>query len=123
MKEVSPSEYQLMNSLTENQWEGCFEDGNFKFYKIIDNKETLGYGGIGKMIHNQKNVDIGNFTLPQHRRKGVGRSIVINLSKLAIQQGLIPVAGCWYRNTESIATLISSGFIPENRIFYVRFCD
>lgn len=122
VKEIGPSEYELMNSLTEKQWEGCFEDGSFKFYKITNNKETLGYGGIGKMMNNQKNVDVGNFTLPQHRRKGVGRSIIINLSKIAIQQGLIPVAGCWYGNTESIATLISSGFIPENRIFYVRFC-
>lgn len=122
VKEVSPSEYELMNTLTEKQWEGCFENGNFKFYKITNNNETLGYGGIGKMINNQKNVDVGNFTLPQHRRKGVGRSIMINLSKIAIQQGLIPIAGCWHGNAESIATLISSGFIPENRIFYVRFC-
>lgn len=122
VKEVSSSEYKLMNNLTEKQWEGCFEDGHFKFYKITNNNETLGYGSIGRMINNQKNVDIGNFTLPQHRRKGVGRSIMINLSKIVIQQGLIPVAGCWYGNIESIATLISSGFIPENRIFYVRFC-
>lgn len=122
VEEVSQEEYELMNSLTEKQWEGCFEDGSFKFYKIISNNETLGYGGIGKMMNNQKNVDVGNFTLPKHRRKGVGRSIIINLSKLAVQQGLIPIAGCGYGNTESIATLISSGFIPENRIFYVRFC-
>lgn len=74
------------------------------------------------MNYNQKNVDVGNYVLPEHRRKGVGRSILINLSKLAIQQGFIPVAGCWYGNKESVATLISSGMIPENRIFYVRFC-
>lgn len=85
--------------------------------------DELGYknDSFHKMINNQKNVDVGNFTLPQHRRKGVGRSIMINLSKIAIQQGLIPVAGCWYGNTESISTLTSSGFIPENRIFYIRF--
>jgi hypothetical protein len=121
VREVKPSEYELMNSLTEKQWEGCFENGNFKFYQIISNNETLGYGGIGKLTNNQNNVDVGNFTLPQHRKKGVGRSILINISKIAIVQGLIPVAGCWYYNKESIATLQSSGFIPENRIFYVRF--
>lgn len=121
IKEVSPSEYDLMNISTEKQWDGCFENGNFQFYKIMDGNETLGYGGIGRLTNNKKNVDVGNFTLPQHRMKGVGRSIIINLSKIAIQQGFIPVAGCWYGNKESIATLTSSGFIPENRIFYVRF--
>lgn len=120
LKEVESAEYELMNRLTENQWDGCFEDGSFKFYKIVSGDETLGYGGIGKLSHNQKNVDVGNFVLPQHRRKGVGRSIIINLSKIAMEQGMIPVAGCWYGNKESIATLTSSGFIPENRIFYVR---
>ncbi|RII33675.1 hypothetical protein D2A34_18290 [Clostridium chromiireducens] len=73
------------------------------------------------MKNNQKNVDVDNFRLPQHRRKGIGRSIMINLSKFAISQGLIPIAGCWHGNTESIEPLISSGLIPENRIFYVRF--
>ena len=121
VKEVSPNEYELMNNLTEKQWEGCFEDEKFKFYKILSNNETLGYGGIGKMINNHKNCDVGNFTLPKYRNKGVGRSMIINLSKIAISKGLIPVAGCWYGNTESILTLTSSGFIPENRIFYVRF--
>lgn len=121
MKEVDQTEYESMNRLTENQWDGCFEDGSFKFYKIVSDGETLGYGGMGKLAHNQKNVDVGNFVLPQHRRKGIGRSIIINLSKIAIEQGMIPVAGCWYGNQESILTLTSSGFIPENRIFYVRF--
>lgn len=121
VSEVQPSEYELMNHLTEKQWDGCFENDTFKFYKITSNNETLGYGGMGKLTNNQKNVDLGNFTLPQHRKKGVGRSIIINLSKIAIDQGMIPVAGCWYYNKESIATLKSSGFIPENRIFYVKF--
>ena len=121
MVEVSPSEYKYMNSLTENQWEDSFGDENYSFYAIKEGNEILGYGSIGKMKHNQKNADIGNYVLPQHRRKGVGRSIIINLSKIAISQGFIPVAGCGYGNKESIATLTSSGFIPENRIFYVRF--
>lgn len=121
IEEVNPNEYELMNSLTNKQWDDCFDDENFKFYKLTYQKETLGYGSIGKMRYREKYADVGNFTLPQHRRKGVGRSIIINLSKLAIQQGLIPVAGCWYGNKESIATLTSSGFIPESRLFYVRF--
>lgn len=118
---VTPNEYERMNSLTELQWNDSFGDENFKFYALKDNDEILGYGSIYRLSYNQKNVDVGNYTLPKHRRKGVGRSIIINMSKLAAKEGLSPVAGCWYGNTESVATLKSSGFIPENRIFYVRF--
>lgn len=119
--EVRADEFQYMESLTDGLWEGCFEDPAFKFYAIKCGEEVLGYGSIGKMKYNQKNVDVGNFTLQKHRRKGVGRSLIINMSKLAILQGFAPRAGCWYGNKESIVTLKSSGFIPDNRIFYVRF--
>lgn len=29
LKKVTPNEYELMNNLTEKQWEGCFEDEKF----------------------------------------------------------------------------------------------
>ena len=76
MKEVDPAEYESMNRLTENQWDGCFEDESFKFYKIVSRNETLGYGGMGKLAHNPKNVDVGNFVLSQHRRNTVNSFIV-----------------------------------------------
>ena len=121
LTEVQPEEYEVMNSLTEGQWDGCFGDPAFSFYAIKKDGKTLGYGATGKMKYNDKYVDVGNFTLPEFRRNGVGRSLIINISKLVLQQGKIPVAGCWYGNKESIPTLKSSGFIPENRIFYVKF--
>lgn len=119
--EVQPDEYETMNSLTEGQWDGCFGDPDFSFYAIRHEGKTLGYGAYGKMKYNDKYVDVGNFTLPEHRQKGVGRSLIINISKLVIKQGLIPAAGCWYGNKNSIMTLKSSGFIPENRLFKVKF--
>lgn len=115
------TDFTEMNSLTEKQWEGMFENDNNQFYVMKNGKDILGYGSICSMGYNKKNVDIGNYVLPEHRRKGVGRSLLINLGKIALEQGLVPVAGCWYGNTESIATLTSAGYIPENRIFYVRF--
>lgn len=120
MKEVDPEEYESMNLITEKLWDGCYGDESYKFYKLVYEDKILGYGGIGRLKNNKRNVDVGNFTLAQHRRKGVGRSIIINLSKIAIWQGFIPVAGCGYGNKESVATLISSGYTPENRIFYIR---
>ena len=119
--EVNPEEYNIMNTLTEKQWDGCYGNPHYSFFAIRENGKTLGYGAIGRLHYDEKRVDIGNYTLSQHRRKGVGRSILINLAEIAIEQGLTPVAGCWVKNMESIPTLASSGFIPENRLFYVKF--
>lgn len=121
MEQVMSEEYGQMNELTEKQWDGCFDSADYQFWKIVKDGVTMGYGAIGKMPYNSKCVDVGNFTLPEYRRKGIGRSMIINLSRIAKEQGYTSVAGCWYGNKESIPTLKSSGYIPENRIFYVRF--
>lgn len=118
---VEPDEYCRMNELTEEQWEGCYGDPAYSFYAIRENGETLGYGAIGRLLFDNERADIGNFTLPRYRLKGVGRSMLIDLAEIVLEQGLTPVAGCWYGNKESIPTIASSGFIPENRIFLVRF--
>lgn len=115
------TDFDEMNSLTEKQWDGMFDNDKNQFYVLKNGEEILGYGGISSMGYNKKNVDIGNYVLPEHRRKGVGRSLLINLGKIALEQGFVPVSGCWYGNTESKATLTSAGYIPENRVFYVRF--
>ncbi len=115
------TDFTEMNSHTEEQWDGMFDNDNNQFYVMKNGEEILGYGSICSMGYNKKNVDIGNYVLPEHRRKGVGRSLLINLGKIALEQGFVPVAGCWYGNTESIATLTSAGYIPENRIFYIKY--
>ena len=119
--EITPDEYEAADRRTEGQWSGCFGNPNFRFYAIRLGGETLGYGATAKLKYNPRHMDIGNFTLPQHRRKGVGRSLLIHLGSTVREQGYIPVAGCWYYNKESIPTLKSSGYLPTNRIFYVKF--
>lgn len=114
------TDFVKMNKLTEGQWDGMFDNERNQFYELKLNGELLGYGGISAMKYT-KNADIGNYVLPEHRRKGVGRSLLIHLGMIAIEQGLTPVAGCWYGNSKSVATLTSAGFIPKNRVFYVRF--
>lgn len=118
---VDACEYDDMNRLTDGQWDGCFDDPRFQFYVLRCDGVTLGYGAICPLQHQENYADIGNFTLPQYRRRGVGRSILIQLAAIAMSQGKIPIAGCWAGNKESIPTLKSAGFIPENRIFYVKF--
>lgn len=119
--EVKPEHFVAVNELTEGQWEGCFDDPGFRFYALEQEGVTLGFGAIQRMPHNPGFADVGNFTVPRYRCQGVGRSLIINLSRITLQEGLTPVAGCWYGNKESILTLKSSGFLPENRIFLVKF--
>ena len=121
LERVLPGEYETMNRLTQGQWEGCFGHPDYVLFALRHAGKTLGYGALARMPHHDGYVDVGNFTLPEYRRQGVGRSIIIHLSDLALQNRLTPVAGCWYGNRESFLTLTSSGFIPENRIFFVRF--
>lgn len=121
LEEVKPEEYEKMNSLTERQWEGCFGNDGFRFFKIVSEGEVLGYGALCTLKYNDVNIDIGNYTLPQHRRKGVGRSMIINIARKVKDEGFAPVAGCWYENKESVMTLTSAGFHPENRIFLISF--
>lgn len=121
LERVQPAEYEDMNRLTEQQWDGCFDLPGFRFFALRQDGETLGYGAIAPLKGDETRVDLGNFTLPQHRQKGVGRSIIIHLAQIALEEGYTPVVGCWAGNKESIPTLKSSGFQPENRLFYVKF--
>lgn len=118
---VQPSEYEEMNRLTDKQWDGCFDNPAFRFFALQKDGETLGYGSIFPVLQDESRMDIGNFTLPQHRQRGVGRSLLINLAQIVLNEGKTPVAGCWYGNKESILTIKSSGFLPETRLFYIKF--
>ena len=118
---VPEEEFAEMDKLTEGQWAGCYGDPHYHFYKLCADGETLGYGGIGRLHYNEQTADIGIYTLPSKRMRCVGRSLVIHLSRIALNKGLTPVTGCWYGNKECIPTLKSAGYKPENRLFYIRF--
>ena len=117
---VPEAEYPEMHALTENQWAGEIPPGT-AFYRVMSDGETLGFGSVYPRMLDKNCVDIGNYVLPAHRRKGVGRSILINLAFAAIASGAKPTAGCWYYNHASIKTLVSAGFLPNARLFNVKF--
>ena len=114
------TDFDQMHELTEGQWDGCFNDRS-RYYVLKDGGEILGYGGMYSNPYNKKSVDIGNHVLPEHRRRGAGRSLLINLGKIALEEGYLPVSGCWYYNSASYATLCSAGYLPEGRLFNVHF--
>lgn len=117
---VPEAEYAGMHALTEGQWAGEIP-ADAAFYRVASGGETLGFGSVYPRMLDKNCVDIGNYVLPAHRRKGVGRSILINLAFAAIASGAKPTAGCWYYNHNSIRTLVSAGFIPDTRLFNVEF--
>lgn len=117
---VPEADYAQMHALTEGQWEGEIP-ADAAFYRVESGGEALGYGAVYPRMLDKGCADIGNYTLPAHRQKGVGRSVLINLAYAAIASGAKPTAGCWYYNLNSIRTLTSAGFIPDTRLFNVRF--
>lgn len=62
-------------------------------------------------------VDIGMFTNPDVRRRGIGRSILALAAREVLAAGQQPVAGCWWRNWASRRVLEAAGFTCIGTIF------
>ena len=61
-------------------------------------------------------VDIGMYVDPVLRRRGVGSSILSLTARAVLDAGLTPVAGCWWRNWSSRATLEAAGLVCAGTI-------
>jgi GNAT superfamily N-acetyltransferase len=79
-----------------------------------DHEELLGCGIVEKGQFCGSCISIGMFVNREHRKKGVARTILLNLKEQAVLKGLRPVAGCWYYNTLSRKSLESAGMIATS---------
>jgi GNAT superfamily N-acetyltransferase len=79
-----------------------------------DHGDLLGCGIVEKGQLCADCISIGMFVSHEHRRKGVARTILLNLKEKAAQEGLRAVAGCWYYNTLSRRSLESAGMIATS---------
>lgn len=111
---------------------GIIEKSQFNLNKnqalIVNNKEgimhkqadalgvlALGYEIVGHgSISTYSTVSIGMFVNPNYRKKGIAKTILINLKKWAYENDLRPVAGCWYYNTLSRKSLEAAGMIATS---------
>ena len=59
-------------------------------------------------------MSIGMFVCPQHRQKGVAKTILLQLKDYVYAQGKKPIAGCWYYNTLSRKSLESAGMVATS---------
>jgi len=87
--------------------------------------------GIGLLVPHPLHdgvVDLGMFTEPEFRRRGVGRTVIAAAARETVRRELTPVAGCWWRNRESRHTLEAAGLTCVGTIFRLtldpdRFAD
>lgn len=121
LRRIPREEYGKMIQLTNREWEreiSSREDQ--QVWALEDGGRVLGIGLICPHLLRPEVADIGNYVLPEHRRKGVGRSIIMGLTARVLDEGLTPSVGCWYYNTASYLTLTSTGYLPVTRIFCVE---
>lgn len=86
-----------------------------------DTNKFLGAGHIARMQLARQWGAVGMVTHPNHRKQGVGRSIIMHLTDIAAAQGFIPIAGCWCKNFASKSTLEGCGFATKTRLLKVWF--
>ncbi|OGO92460.1 MAG: hypothetical protein A2Y17_10905 [Clostridiales bacterium GWF2_38_85] len=92
-----------------------------KYYVMRKNGIFVGQGFYSRNEINPEMVSIGMSVHPDYRQKGVGRSIIIHLKDICLEQGLIPNCGCWYYNHNSKKTLGSAGFVTKTRLLNIQF--
>jgi GNAT superfamily N-acetyltransferase len=61
-------------------------------------------------------VSIGMYVDPVLRRRGVGSSILSLTGRAMLDDGRTPVAGCWWRNWSSRATIEAAGLVCAGTI-------
>lgn len=122
---VSPEELTEVKAVSDDFFEEVSEDDLLRkrtmLYRLSKGSETLGFGILVPGILLTQYASIGMITLEPYRRRGVGRSILLHLADLCRENGLLPIAGCWYGNRNSKRTLESAGFSSKTRLLNVSF--
>lgn len=105
--------------------EGVAENIRAGKYYILRNHngEFLGQGFYNPLQLTPSAVSIGMSVHPNHRRRGVGRSIIMHLAQISREQEQTPCCGCWYYNHNSKLTLESAGFVTRRRLLKIWFVD
>ncbi|PJI08165.1 MULTISPECIES: GNAT family N-acetyltransferase [Clostridium] len=105
MKKVEVNEMPKIRELTGDFYDDLTDEGlslgEFQLYSLVKDKEIF---GVGVMVPNklQKGyVACGEIVLEKHRRKGVARSLQLNMAEICRKIGMIPIGGCWHKNIAS----------------------
>jgi len=125
-KLLPKSEWESANQNSENFFVEMYSDKvknglMFEIYALYDNHDILGYGlREGQRIFTNCTAT-GMYTIPCHRQKGVGRSIILFLKQICYGDGKKPIPACWYYNENSKRTLESCGYTSKTRLLKIHF--
>lgn len=92
-----------------------------QIYTLRDQGDLLGIGMIVDNVIMKNCKGTGMFTNENYRQKGVGRSIILHLRDICLENGITPIPGCWYYNHNSKRTLESAGYISKTRLLHIEF--
>lgn len=83
--------------------------------------EIVSFGIIEKSELYNNIASIGMYTVSQHRQAGIGRNTLLRMKAICYENGLTPIAGCWYYNHNSKKTLQSAGMFSQTRLLVIHF--
>jgi len=127
LSEIKPEEIDEINRRTDDFFSFASQENyykiGYKIFRLAENGIDLGYGiyGPGRLI--PRYFYCGMVTIPEHREKGIGRSIQIHMADMIRENGGVPVSGCWYYNTLSKKTIESAGRYNSVRLLNVFFVE
>ncbi len=105
------SQRSYVQSLIANQQSFILEDGG----------TLLGIGEVRLSASQPPNADVGMIVDKDHRRRGVGTSILARLKAYCASQNAVPICSCAAANTASRKTIEKAGFVAHHRILDIFF--
>lgn len=81
----------------------------------------VGFGLAARSTLYPATASIGMFVSERERRAGVGTATIALLIAECARQGVRPIAGCWYYNHRSKATLERAGMYAPTRLLRVEY--
>ena len=94
---------------------------NHELFLTLLEGDCVGFGIIDKSMLIDTVASVGMFVIEHFRQRGAGTAIINLLMNKCINQGLQPVAGCWYYNHLSKKTLERAGMFTQTRLLKVDF--
>lgn len=115
------SDVEKIKALSGDFFHNLYQEVSDRKIYILEDDEIYGFGIIGLNTIHKAYRGIGMYTVEKHRRKGVGRSIILHLKDLCYTVDYQPLPGCWYYNYNSKRTLESCGFVSKTRLLKIKF--
>jgi GNAT superfamily N-acetyltransferase len=91
-----------------------------EIFVLMNENHLLGVGIMERSVLQKGYASVGMFVNEDHRKQGIGRTIIHHLKEWCYQNDLKPICGCWYYNTNSKLTLESAGMVTKTRLLNVQ---